>query len=227
MTVRSPRSLNVLTGLLASLALGCAVSAPLNFDADSNASDAASASAHVGGATGGTSGPGGSAGTSAHAGSGGHGGSGGNLGAAGAAGSAGHGGGAGTSGGSSGSAGHAGAAGTTGRGGGAGTGVAGSKAIRFDASTAPTFTEIYKSILSVDCGGSTCHYPGTQHGLGFSTQSGAYKSLVSVAVIPGNAQGSTLYTDLATGTMPDGKPMLSSTLIDQVAAWIDDGALNN
>jgi hypothetical protein len=81
--------------------------------------------------------------------------------------------------------------------------------------------------LSVDCGGSNCHYPGSQHGVGFSTQSGAYKSLLSVAVVPGDAQGSIFYLDVASGAMPDGKPMLSSVFIDKIGAWIDAGALNN
>ena len=58
-------------------------------------------------------------------------------------------------------------------------------------------------------------------------QSGAYQSLVSVAVIPGDSQGSTLYTLVATGVMPDGRPMLSGDFIDEIGAWIDAGALNN
>lgn len=118
-----------------------------------------------------------------------------------------------------GAGGHADSAGHSGGGGGGG-GAGG-------ASSAPTFTEIYKSILSVYCGGSTCHYPGSQHGVGFSTQSGAYKSLLSVAVVPGDAQGSIFYLDVASGAMPDGKPMLSSAFIDEIGAWIDAGALNN
>jgi hypothetical protein len=128
----------------------------------------------------------------------------------------------GASGGASGQAGggHGGIAGTAGGGGEGGGGHAG-------ASAAPTFTEIYKDILSVYCGGSSCHNPGTQLGVGFSTQSGAYKSLVSVEVVPGDSQGSTLYTAVAAGEMPKGKPMLSSVFIDEIGAWIDAGALNN
>lgn len=208
---RSPWLAKVAMGFIASLsALGCAESEPLSLDGRSGPSDAAPASD---GATGGAA--------KASGGSSGH------TGAAGREGNSGQGGIGGSFTGSSGSAGHSEAAGTTGRGGGAGTPLGGSNGAHSDGSAAATFTEIYKDILTVYCGGSSCHTPGTQHGVGFSTQSGAYKSLLSVAVIPGNSQGSTLYTNLATGTMPAGEPMLSSALIDEVAAWIDAGALNN
>ncbi len=210
--------------------IGCAVSDPIDFKPNLEHSDGSqsstdgSASASGGnrptsqGSGGGAGVPGGkgSGGTNGVAG-GGASGTGGSAGTAGNLGS-------GASGGSSargGGGGQGGLAGASGGGGGRGGGGAGGL------STAPTFTEIYKSILSVDCGGSNCHYPGSQHGVGFSTQAGAYKSLVSVAVVPGDAQGSIFYTDVATGAMPDGKPMLSSAFIDEIGAWIDAGALNN
>ncbi len=78
------------------------------------------------------------------------------------------------------------------------------------------------------CVGASCHIPGTgQSKVKFDTKSDAYKSLVSLAVIPGDSAGSTLYTNLATGVMPMGRPMLSDALVALVASWIDGGALND
>ena len=78
------------------------------------------------------------------------------------------------------------------------------------------------------CAGSSCHIPGSGGAkVKFDTKADAYQSLLSVAVIPGNSAGSTLYTNIATGVMPMGKPMLSDALVALVASWIDAGALNN
>ena len=213
--------------------IGCAVSEPLDLKTEAGDSDGSQtttdgAARATGGNRPSSQGSGGAAGGSGGIGSGGTSGGTSSLGTAGTAGTlgrgasggsgqagGGHGGVAGTAGGGGG-----GVAGTAGRGGEGGGGHAG-------ASAAPTFTEIYKNILLVYCGGSSCHDPGSQHGVGFSTQSGAYKSLISLAVIPGDSQGSTLYTLVATGAMPDGRPMLSSDFIDEIGAWIDAGALNN
>jgi hypothetical protein len=137
-------------------------------------------------------------------------------------GAAGRGGGAaGGSSGGTGGGGRGGSGATTGSGGNGGgaTGTGGGPA--------PTFTEIYKTILTVYCAGSNCHIPGSQNGLSFSTQAVAYKSLLSLAVIPGDSGGSGLYTNLATGAMPFNEPMLSDAQIAEVAAWIDAGAKNN
>ena len=202
--------------------IGCAVSEPLDLKTEAGDSDGSQtttdgAARATGGNRPSSQGSGGAAGGSGGIGSGGTSGGTSSLGTAGTAGTLGRGasGGSGQAGG-----GHGGVAGTAGRGGEGGGGHAG-------ASAAPTFTEIYKNILLVYCGGSSCHDPGSQHGVGFSTQSGAYKSLISLAVIPGDSQGSTLYTLVATGAMPDGRPMLSSDFIDEIGAWIDAGALNN
>lgn len=120
-----------------------------------------------------------------------------------------------------------GAAGATGQGGLAGsTGGSGEKPA--------TFSEVYSMVLAVpsssasSCAGASCHIPGTgQSKVKFDTKSDAYKSLVSLAVVPGDSAGSTLYTNLATGVMPMGRPMLSDALIALVASWIDAGALND
>ena len=97
-----------------------------------------------------------------------------------------------------------------------------------------TFSQVYSMVLAVpssspsSCAGASCHIPGSgQSRVKFDTKSDAYKSLISLAVIPGDSAGSTLYTNLATGVMPMGRPMLSDALIALVASWIDAGALND
>jgi hypothetical protein len=252
MNLRSVRLLATL-GSMVLVASGCAVSEPLDLDtalagtsgagtgggstAGSSGGDPGSTgsggmigiggvSGTGGGATGGAGSNTGTAGTS------GIGGVGGKIGTTGigGAGNGGRGGSAsgGFSGGGGGRAGAGGAGGRGGAGGGPmGRGGSSNGGTQSNGAVAPTFTEIYKNILIVYCGGSNCHNPGSPHGVGFSTQAGAYKSLVSVAIIPGDSQGSTLYTNVATGAMPAGKPMLSDTLVAQIGAWIDNGALDN
>jgi hypothetical protein len=89
-----------------------------------------------------------------------------------------------------------------------------------------TFTQLYQTILTVSCGGSQCHSPGTQGGVSFASQSSAY-SAVKGRVVAGNANGSSFYTLLTSGKMPQGAAKLSTTLLNEVAAWINAGALNN
>lgn len=119
----------------------------------------------------------------------------------------------------------------------AGSGVAGAAGRGGSASSgdAPaTFSQVYSMVLAVpssspsNCAGASCHIPGAgQSRVKFDTKVDAYRSLVSLAVIPGDSAGSTLYTNLATGVMPMGRPMLSDALIALVASWIDAGALND
>ncbi len=97
---------------------------------------------------------------------------------------------------------------------------------------AATFSQVYSMVLNVpssasSCTGSACHSPGSQGGVKLDTKADAYKTLLSVAVIPGDSGGSPLYTNIATGAMPFNKPMLSDALVALVASWIDAGALNN
>jgi hypothetical protein len=222
---------------------GCAVSESLDLP------DAASSGAggeSVGVSTGGTSGNApalGAGGATGAAGAQGVAGASGLAGETGAAGSLGAGGtnAAGGSGGSSGVGGRAGNAGSGGRagasggrGGHGGTGGAsvggkggsGGQASSPDASTAPTFTEIYKTIIIVYCSGSSCHDPGTSGGLGFATQASAFAAL-SHQVRPGDGVDSDLYVTLDTGVMPKGKPKLSAANIALIREWIDAGALND
>jgi hypothetical protein len=212
---------------------GCAASESLDLS-DASSSGAGGASI-VGGSAGGAAGNGlasGAGGTTGAAGSAAVGGLGGTTGQAGAdgngtgaiGGSAGRAGVAGRSGAVVGAAGRSGnggaAAGSNGQGGNVGRG--GSP----DASEAPTFTEIYKTILIVYCSGSGCHDPGTSGGLGFATQASAFAAL-SHQVTPGDGVDSDLYVTLNTGVMPKGKPKLSAANIALIREWIDAGALNN
>jgi hypothetical protein len=122
-------------------------------------------------------------------------------------------------GGSSATGGTTGTGGVKGTGGSTGTGGTGGSA-------APTFTQVYTTILVVYCGGSSCHNPGTQGGVGFSTQSNAYNAVKS-RVTPGNGAGSSFYTTVNSGSMPRGAAKLSAANLAMIKAWIDAGALNN
>jgi hypothetical protein len=108
---------------------------------------------------------------------------------------------------------------TTGTGGVKGTGGTGGAA-------APTFTQVYSTILVSFCGGSSCHNPGSQKGVSFSSQSTAYTAVKS-RVTAGNGAGSSFYTTCSSGSMPPGGPKLSATNLALLKAWIDAGALNN
>ena len=118
-----------------------------------------------------------------------------------------------------GTGGSTGTGGVKGTGGSTGTGGTGGGA-------APTFTTIYTTILVPYCGGSSCHNPGTQGGVGFSSQSNAYNAVKS-RVTAGNGAGSSFYNTVNSGSMPRGAAKLSATNLALIKAWIDAGALNN
>jgi hypothetical protein len=109
--------------------------------------------------------------------------------------------------------------GVKGTGGSTGTGGTGGAA-------APTFTQIYTTILVPYCGGGSCHNPGSQGGVAFSSQSNAY-SPVKSRVTPGNGAGSSFYNTVNSGSMPRGAAKLSAANLALIKAWIDAGALNN
>ncbi len=168
---------------------------------------------------------GGGTGTAGSTGAGGPGGNGGSVGSAGTTGGRGGAGGI-QSGGRGGSSGVVGGGGKGGGSSGVVGGSGGGSAIQPDGSTAPTFTEIYKTILTDYCTGSGCHEPGTAGGLGFATQASAFAAL-SHQVTAGDGIDSDLYVTLDTGVMPKGKPKLSAANIALVREWIDAGALDN
>ena len=116
--------------------------------------------------------------------------------------------------------------GSTGSGGMKGTGGSGGGGV--GGSPAPTFSQqIHDSnILVVYCSGSSCHNPGSQRGVSFSSQSNAY-SAVRNSVTPGNGAGSSFYMTVNNGSMPPGGPKLSAANLALIKAWIDAGAMNN
>jgi hypothetical protein len=118
------------------------------------------------------------------------------------------------------------AGGATGRGGTTGTGGSSSPDAGADGGTTVTFTDIYNSILVAHCGGSQCHNPGSQKGISFSSQTNAYNAVKS-RVTAGNGAGSSFYSTVNSGSMPPGGPKLSSTDLNKIKTWIDQGALNN
>jgi len=250
MSIRSAYSLLAAPVLLALLAGGCAVSEPLDISDASVSGSGGNGS--MGSGSGGTDqGSGGDVGTggSPATGEGGGTGSGGIVGTGGAGtggtgtggsttgsggvkgtgGSIGTGGSTGT-GGAIGTGGVKGTGGSTGTGGvkgtGGATGTGGSGGGGAGGSAAPTFTQIYSTILVTYCSGNSCHNPGNQKNVSFSSQSSAY-SAVKSRVTAGNGAGSSFYMTVNSGSMPPGGPKLSAANLALIKAWIDAGALNN
>jgi hypothetical protein len=116
----------------------------------------------------------------------------------------------------------------------------------------PTFTAIYKEILTRGATGNcmfgACHGgtpdPNVNGGLQIKAgdQAGAYKNLVNAKstglvctdktyVIPGDSRNSLIIQKFSAtppcgATMPIGTP-LTQAQVAQIAKWIDDGALDN
>jgi hypothetical protein len=91
-------------------------------------------------------------------------------------------------------------------------------------------------IFTQSCSGSGCHMPGSTNGVSLGSWSAATSSVGlqygGPVIIPGNALGSPLVDKLGSNPgfgvrMPDGRGALSSTQIQTIVAWIDEGALNN
>ena len=156
------------------------------------------------------------------------------------AGSGGHGAGAGTpAGGSSGAsstAGGGGISGIGGIGGGSGSLVGGASNSGGSASAsggsaavggsgpAPTFTMIYDTIITPNCGGARCHLKRpTPFGYDFSSKSAASAAWRS-DVIAGDGAGSPMFQVLNFAIMPKDKPPLTVEQLYMVLNWIDAGA---
>jgi hypothetical protein len=118
-----------------------------------------------------------------------------------------------------GTGGSTGTGGSNGTGGSTGTGGAGGSA-------APTFTQVYTTILVPFCSGSSCHNPGSQKGVSFASQSSAYTAVKSRVTV-GNGTGSSFYKTISSGSMPPGGTKISAANLALLAAWINAGALNN
>ena len=101
-----------------------------------------------------------------------------------------------------------------------------------------TFTEVYGKVLT-SC--TSCHagFIGQIDGLDMSTQATAYKNLVGVSasrcsgtlVVPKDAATSVLYQKVTSppcgSLMPQNAPPLTSTQVDLLKNWIDEGALDD
>jgi hypothetical protein len=118
----------------------------------------------------------------------------------------------------------------------------------FDANTAATWTDVYIEIVQPTCSG--CHNPAgvgdTSGKLDMSSQDTAYANLVDVPaggsacagkgtrVTPSNAQTSVMYLKISPTDpspcglkMPLGGVSLPQSQVDQIASWINAGAMNN
>jgi len=114
----------------------------------------------------------------------------------------------------------------SGSGGAGGGGRAGSSGAG-GAGAAPTFTTIYKQVITPFCGGSKCHFSAPYpQGLNFSTQASAYKGWVDFST-PGDGADSPIFQILYFGEMPPAPPSLSDDNLILVRDWIDAGALND
>jgi len=105
----------------------------------------------------------------------------------------------------------------------------------------PSFTDIYNTILSVEC--TDCHTEGPSFsgGLDMSNRMKAYMNLVSgsarcpsgnTLVIPWDAANSLLWrkladVDICRDRMPLGRTPLPAAQIDTIRDWINAGAPNN
>jgi hypothetical protein len=110
--------------------------------------------------------------------------------------------------------------GRVGSGGSSGSGTGGTSG------TAPTFTQIYNTILTPYCAGGSCHSPGSSGGVSFSSKTNAYNAVKS-RVTAGNGAGSSFYSTVNSGAMPRGASKLSAANLASIKAWIDAGAANN
>jgi hypothetical protein len=92
---------------------------------------------------------------------------------------------------------------------------------------APTFTKIYDTIITPNCGGAACHLkPPTPFGYDFSSRSAASESWRG-DVFPNDADDSPMFQVLNFAIMPKDKPALSVEQLFMVYDWINAGALDN
>ncbi len=118
----------------------------------------------------------------------------------------------------------------------------------YDANAPTTWTQVYADIIGPTCSG--CHNPAGNGGalgkLNMSSPDTAYTDLVSVAaagsacagkgtrVTPGNAATSIMYLKVSPTDaspcgykMPLGGAPLPQAQVDEIASWINAGAMNN
>jgi len=96
---------------------------------------------------------------------------------------------------------------------------------------ASTWTGIYDDLFTnaanpSNCMGSSCHDPGIQKGIDLSTAAKGFATLQK-RIVRGQPNSSSLYTHLASGAMPLGRPRFSDAELARVRAWILGGAPND
>ena len=92
---------------------------------------------------------------------------------------------------------------------------------------APTFTTIYGSIITPNCGGAQCHLKRpTPFDYDFSSRSAAAASW-RADVVAGDAENSPMFQVLNLAIMPKDKPPLSIDQLFMIYDWINAGALDN
>lgn len=123
----------------------------------------------------------------------------------------------------SGSSGASGSAASAGASGGAMGGSAGTNG----RGPAPTFTTLYDSIITPNCGGAQCHLKRpTPFGYDFSSKSAASSSW-RADVIAGDAENSPMFQVLNLAIMPKDRPPLTIEQLFMIYDWINAGALDN
>lgn len=98
-----------------------------------------------------------------------------------------------------------------------------------------TFTDIQDKLFTTTCATSGCHAdfqkPILSKGLAYANIVGVNNLAGTMQIVkPGDSQNSFLIKKLlgeGTTRMPSGGDRLDQAIIDSVAAWIDNGALNN
>jgi hypothetical protein len=94
-----------------------------------------------------------------------------------------------------------------------------------------TWTEVYTTLLNntayaSNCSGAACHNPGGAHNVALATSAGGYTSIRAI-VTPGSTTAGSLVKVLTSGSMPRGRPKMSTTDLAKIQSWIAAGALNN
>ena len=110
---------------------------------------------------------------------------------------------------------------------GGGSAGAGASAGTTGRGPAPTFTKIYETIITPNCGGAICHLKRpTPFGYDFSSKSAASASW-RADVVAHDAENSPMFQVLNLAIMPKDKPPLSVAQLFMVYDWINAGALDN
>jgi hypothetical protein len=92
---------------------------------------------------------------------------------------------------------------------------------------APTFSKIYDSIITPNCGGAQCHLKRpTPFGYDFSSKNAA-SAAWRADVRAGDAENSPMFQVLNLAIMPKDKPALTIEQLFMIYDWINAGALDN